>query len=627
MISSWLIQSPPSTPRNYPPALYYAVRQRIRLLDLYFLDGSDLDWYLRIAKDNPKVKFTEFLKSLGEILLSQVPELKINTVFSTVFNGSNPKKIEDAFYKNPVFFAASLTPVHVDRIGKELVAGLAKHYEGELFGLRPRFGALATFWPMISLTEDEDKKELAGCRKAAVKALQNCLYLAKRIGCNHVEAVGGSAVPEQTDAQETERNVVAYREKRKEAIIKSIEEIYNVDDLANIFNRKKEDIESSLPFMCLEAEPGAGYLFKDAESIIEVINRLGSDTLAKKKTLMNVDVAHFFLIDQYNEIKRKKGSKVAKKQIDVIKRRKKLVGHMHLSDHTRAHASDLTPGTYHFFNNYKPWLDLATELCNRRDVNFSNIIAVELEAVNDVFEATRAVAKIRGWLENLRLKNQEKAQNSRKQRNSFQFPLSEGALLAVDIGKSTEAIITRFKGVENISGAITALCDVIYDNNGSVLSFTGDGVIAFFDKNHFLDVQDAIKFAGNAARSLGCEVIRRIAPIGDNEITLRVALHYGKICVPTTGELRHQAIGPEVVRVTRVLDWITKQIEPAIPPSNRNSVIATTAEFWNRIQDINQGIVRRGGFRKRDFKKWGEHHLKGLPKKSVLYLEKRFIPR
>jgi hypothetical protein len=146
--------SPP--PADPPTGLTHALRNGHGLLDLYFLSHTDLNWYMQVADRKRKWKEKE---------------------------------------KNcPLCFAASLERPEIERIANALLDVFIDAYVGRLIGPRPRFAALATYWPLICDVDPE-------LRSLSIKALQNTLVLARCLGCRHVEIVGGAAFsPEDGDS-------------------------------------------------------------------------------------------------------------------------------------------------------------------------------------------------------------------------------------------------------------------------------------------------------------------------------------------------------------------------------------------------------------------------------------------
>src|SRR6266446_8434067 len=147
LISSWYVPLPvhtkpkavkPSRPLLSParlPALEIALTNRVALHDLYFLGQSDLKWYAAAC---------------GFTLLPKTTALD---------------------------FASALTREQLDQIAAKLNGLLSgPDYRGTLVGYRPRFTALATYWPFISLPESEDKDDkgrAAKLRENSVKAIRN----------------------------------------------------------------------------------------------------------------------------------------------------------------------------------------------------------------------------------------------------------------------------------------------------------------------------------------------------------------------------------------------------------------------------------------------------------------------
>src|SRR5207302_1688087 len=118
---------------------------------------------------------------------------------------------------------------------------------------------------------------------------------------------------------------------------------------------------------------------------------------------------------------------------------------------------------------------------------------------------------------------------------------------------------------------------------GSVLSFTGDGVVAFFSESDFTSREAVAAAALQAARKM--DPVRREFGYG---ITLRVALHWGMVYIPVAGRLCYQAIGRHVVVAARLCDWIAKKIEIGIPEAKRGTVVAATSELHQILPKVAQ---------------------------------------
>jgi class 3 adenylate cyclase len=357
--------------------------------------------------------------------------------------------------------------------------------------------------------------------------------------------------------------------------------------------------EIKLPVLAMEVEPGESFLIKDLAAYSDLRHELKGIGAAEteRKTLLNIDVAHLKLIEH--------NSRGGDKPLEVIRRDlRERVAHMHLSDHARTHASDLAPGAYHFFSDYEDWLELARDLRNARERTYSGVIAIELEACNDIHEATRAIGRVSRWLDQIN-RDAPQASNIR---------LDCGVILVVDIGNSTRHFFgDRGGGVKGLEDRVSEVCKRVHGKRGSVLSFTGDGVIAFFDERHFLR---GPKEAAENAQAAAVEILHLFP--GATELSLRIALHYGHVYVPTAGPLRHQAIGEDVVVTARLCDWISKTIEPAVPHERRSCAVAATRKFC----DLLPTRINDEGFK---FKLWGKEYLKGLREPVEIYVERRYL--
>jgi hypothetical protein len=330
--------------RKLLPGLSLALEEGINVLDLYFLDHADIPWYAKVA---------QIKDPSGE----------------------------------PHTFAAALTQEHLQAIAKVLRQGMTLVDGARTLGWRPRIGALATFFPNASLPEQSEEL----LRNEAARALQNTLYLASLLGCRFVEIVGGAAVPGPKCSQRILPK--EYRKQRLEALAKTLCEVYDPDAPGgNLLSTIKDP--KAWPLMAIELEPGDSFLMNDLKAFKNLCGKVAElcrrkpGLRAGEKLRLNVDVAHAFLIG-YSPLD--------------LKGMEDKVAHMHLSDHAgdaltgRVHTSDLIPGFFHGFKEFKPWLELAI----RRTVHkkdFSGIISVELEAINDIDQVLCAINVTRRWI-------------------------------------------------------------------------------------------------------------------------------------------------------------------------------------------------------------------------------------
>ncbi|MFA7004551.1 MAG: hypothetical protein WC429_10970 [Verrucomicrobiia bacterium] len=352
LISSWYVplsggKAEETKATSALPALELALRNRIAVHDLYFLSHPDIKWYATKGK----AKFRD----------------------------------------NPLDFAASLTPRQMDDIAKALIGFLTEYYSGPLIGPCPRFAALASYWPLISLPPKEDPDDL---RNKSICAVRNSLYLAGKLGCRHVEIVGGSAVPEDMQARKQHKDPKADRDRRLELLADALCKVY--DQPLKDKTQLGQVFEGNVPYTCVEIEPGTSFLMNNLQAFLDLHDKLDErDSVAKRYTLFNADIAHLILVQGETNT-----------EIQKVQEHVDLLGHMHLSDHARSHASDLGPGVYHFFRDYRPWLEIAIDQASSSS-RFSRTVAMELEAISDIHEAARAIGKVSRWLEELRREKEQ----------------------------------------------------------------------------------------------------------------------------------------------------------------------------------------------------------------------------
>ena len=267
------------------------------------------------------------------------------------------------------------------------------------------------------------------------------------------------------------------------------------------------------------------------------------------------------------------------------------VGHFHISDHARTHASDLCPGSYHFFEDYRPWLELAGRLMNNPE--FSGVIAVEMEACGDLHEVTRAISRTRNWLRSS-LRDADNPDETSRGR------IADGIVLAADIVNSTEVIalggVDIEKGAQRINLAVSNLCETVQQQRGSVYSFTGDGVVAIFEFRDFADRKKCVEAALNSHASLFARMKRRMQDLGhwsateEAELGLRASLHAGEVVIPNDGPLKHQVLGSNVIIACRLLadvDKISSRVvsEAVCSGAFHELLGKTQKESWIKVPD------------------------------------------
>ncbi len=573
LISSWFV--PPQdqwTVQDDLPALRHALEQQILLHDLYFLHPADLAWYAAVAG------------------------------------------MQGPGTESPLEFVAKLTASQLDLIAAALTRFLADHYHGRLIGPRPRFTALATYWPSINAPGPDSKGTGRNRREWSVKAVRNSLYLAMKLGCHRVEIVGGSALPDDHEAAQHPDKAI---QQRRTTLVQSLVEVFTGPDADKLFGENTPP--DRRPKLCMEIEPGVCFLLKDIASfkVLHQELRLASEEVAAQ-VLLNIDVAHMMLTEGNATCS---GAELQLAQLQEVK---KLIGHMHISDHARSHASDLTPGTYHFYTDFDPWLKLAVELTHQPHPYFSTVVAVEMEACADIHEAARAIGRTRRWIQHA----SKECIPSRLPEHEAQ--LSAGAIIVFDIGSSTECITAKgslYQGARLLEELVNTMCRVIHQGKGSAWSFTGDGLIAHFDLQHFLN--DSTAVATSAFRT--CHELAQVARTfvqkhreeseRFDDLTIRFGMHWGEIFVPTGGSLRFEAFGRDVVVACRACDFVSKTIEPSLPVRERTSCSlgSMTAEFLHHLipshSTMNeQGHIHYEGISIKDH---GAVPLKGLGKQAL----------
>ena len=568
LVTSWHVPAPRRQEHSKailpPQGVALAMRGRIGLLDLYFLNASEIPWYAQAA---------EIAQPAAD----------------------------------PLSFAAALKNDQIDKIALALTALMTDEYAGRLIGPRPRIAALATFFPQISSSEAAEVDK-------AVSAVRNCLYLASRLGARHVEIVGGVALPESKEDRNKKHNPDEYY---REMLLKL------ANSLSRIYNQRMNDAFDMLPidrkpFLCMEIEPGEAYLIRDVESyraLRQHLDKIEEEDIkhghepvkASDHVLLNVDVAHMMLASggAEKQLADIEGLNKAGQFDDDNKRQnlREWIGHFHLSDHARSHAADLRPGVYHSFEEYKPWLQLALDLHNDPlALRFSATIAIELEACHDPHEAARAIGIVRSWLNRLASKRRSEPELENKELSTS--AVRKGVVLVVDLANSTSLVTSGeqkpdetesqkfLRGAVELEKLIDKLCRVSHRNRGAVLSYTGDGFITFFDDIFFLSPADAACAALRAGDEM--KKIMEDRQKGKQHRTdcaarnlgLRVALHRGDVYVPTFGQLKFQAVGIHVVKATRLCDWLGKTLEPALRTPVPGYICGSTREYYDSLEAV-----------------------------------------
>jgi hypothetical protein len=597
-----------------PSGITLAVREGIALLDLYLLGHHDVPVYIRaLAKKCPNSKWVE--------------------VVSELHNWDNEKSEIRKQYE-PQKFLASLTKKEIEAVGDWLREKTATCFGGRGVGMRPRFGALATFFPNISDTKKDSDSEADSTIPRvqggyAIQALRTSLYLAKYLGCSVVEAVGGSGTIEiHEDITHTggasSMQPADYRGERIQSLAKALNQVYTSKE-RGLFNPSH-----SIPKIAMELEPGISFLLQNIEAFFELLEAL-PDTLKKLNTItLNADLAHFFILGYHNpsvlvsEAKKSLACKnwlmkkikmlppEEKKRIEKNQERWEedsilsLISHIHLTDHAAdekwggTHASDLLLGQFHSEEDYASWLKFAIEQTND-DTNFSGILAIELEANNIIDEVISNINTANRWIKNVANQMHDDEDDQSTMANftaRIQNECYEGAILVVDIGNSTQELLTnisdQFRGIWYLRKIIDSLCNTIRLNGGSIMSFNGDGFIAFFEQKQLPNAKKNVLEIINSLRvNLYMQIFQNIREqVSTSEfpdypkIALRAGVHWGTAHIPTNGVLKGEIIGRDVVIASRICAEVQKKMdEENFPISKFPFFIAATAEFLGNTKD------------------------------------------
>ncbi len=169
------------------------------------------------------------------------------------------------------------------------------------------------------------------------------------------------------------------------------------------------------------------------------------------------------------------------------------------------------------------------------------------------------------------------------------------------------------EGCDAVRDKLNEFGEQILSRGGAILSYTEDSIIAFFnaelsDENAELSDELDAGAARNALRT-----IQEMKNLIDPQISLRVALHYGNVYMPTGESPANQPIGHDVFCATRLCHWIAQTIEPAIPRSHRGMIIGATREFY----ELNRPEFLR---------EWGHVEFKEQPDPHLIYIDKNYLP-
>jgi sugar phosphate isomerase/epimerase len=583
LITSWNV---PLVDNGDLPGVTEALKHQVSLLDLYFLNKTDIVWYRNCLE------------------MSGVPaELQV------ALNS-----------EDPTVFAAALNADHLKTIASELCQEMNYSYEGPLIGPRPSFTSMATWFSDISSLAE-------GRRKRAVLAVKNAMHLAALLGCSVIEIVAGAGIPDPINVTgdlpnddmtepEWKQHPGRYREARLKQLAQSLKEIL-------------ENLPSGLemPQLALEIEPGPAFLLNHLDVFGELL--IGLDENIRNKVKLNVDIAHLMLAEHSADDLRATYSK-QEDGISICFR--DSVAHFHISDHHITHSADVCPGTFHFFEDYEPWLRLAIELREEHQADFPVNISVEMEACNDIHEATRAIAKTRRWLNTIASERSQTAefigprgQNSTPfHGNLTKTSIHQGVILTVDIVN----IASSFKDNPlEFERTLKFLCNVILHQRGEILAYTGNGFIAFFRRSLFETPKDSTLAAIEAVQFM----LGQATPPWSHQLNLTTAetsilaklkitaaLHYGDIYIPTGGQLKYQALGFDVV----CANWLSTILKDFDRDSQPMSLKSATQSFMQHLPEWIDDVHFKDSIK---FATWKKIQLDG--NEIQLYLQGNRIAR
>ena len=575
-------------PKNYAiPGIDRALAEEVGMIDLYWLDHHEIPIYAAAA--GLFADWNHYAKSDPE---------------------NNP-------FSSPLKFLNTLNKENIENIGKFLLKRIIHVSSAKGIGLRPRISGIATYFPYISLPNFEEADSTGkSWRQYSVQAIRATLCLAEYLGIPCIEIVCGSKIP----IPKTVRGDLSpkmYHQERENALIQSLEEIYSQASTSDNFQ-----ITNDSPKLALELEPGPSYLLNSLEAFSQIIDSPTVEKIENKslKIGLNIDIAHFFLIGV------KKPEKTP--EDTFTKKYGGRIFHAHISDHAGdhkiggVHASDLIPGSFHSMDEYMPWIELITDAS--KTPHFSGIVSIELESSFVVEELLAARSIVQRWVQDCA---QRRTQNSTPQIMWAINRFHKGTILVIDLGNSTYEFFARQstpgngqeegwdEGSERLGRLGDDLCRNVRSYGGSALSFTGDGLVAFFD--------ETILPSRAADQAIQCsQSLAEILKKQPETLTLRCSLHWGSCYIPPDGPLEENAIGRDVVVAARLCAWLGDTIERAAaraPDSDNRSNRPAEAVFIGCTSEYKKQLELEG-VEISKWSRWGKVLLKGLPDDKEIFL-------
>ncbi|MCB1236458.1 MAG: hypothetical protein KDM91_15430, partial [Verrucomicrobiae bacterium] len=240
-----------------------------------------------------------------------------------------------------------------------------------------------------------------------------------------------------------------------------------------------------------------------------------------------------------------------------------------------SHSSDVVPGKFHSTVEYEPWIELAVHLC--REEYFSKTIGIELEACNQLERVHAAKSIIERLI--------DAAVPTEGDQSS---PEKEGCILTLDIGNSTKGIL--FEGgnegaVSRLQNLIESGVELVFRNQGEIVSFGGDGFIALFEKKRFDRENRVAENTFNAIRCLRdwwIEIRKEKAP----GLQLRIGVHFGNVSILSTNRLRGQALSLDLVTSVRLCDNCKEEAK-----SDHNKFFCLLSEEVKELFEKAQGLL------------------------------------
>jgi sugar phosphate isomerase/epimerase len=205
-----------------------------------------------------------------------------------------------------------------------------------------KVASLTTYYSAIT-SPDEN------LRNRTVSILERLIYLADSLKTKCIEIVCGARAF-GSSSKEGEYSV----QRRMPLMIES--------DLLSAMLKLRQAAEKKGVHFAFEIEPGPTFALNNLKEAIEIVCRLREKV--GDFVGLNIDIGHMIM----------SGEKPS-----TLSKHKDLIFHSHISDNAESHYADLIPGTYHY-SEFRDWLTFLHEVEEEGNDDFTNCVALELEA-------------------------------------------------------------------------------------------------------------------------------------------------------------------------------------------------------------------------------------------------------